>query len=254
MRDASPFDHPAFAPFRSLLDGERMPDLLQLNAMACARGLALDNGIPLAFVAATPASALAYEQAIATQGRIGIRPGSWHDAFNALVWLTLPRTKCALNALHAKAAVAPGRHARTRQRDAATLVDESGLILACADAALVGLLRQRAWQQLFVTARARVDAAFVPLVVGHGMLDKLRRPWRGITAHVLIIPAAMNGPADSAAVATLDAAAAAQIRAESFLPAVLLPLPVAALAGWDGEALGPRLYDDVSIFRPSMLV
>lgn len=66
MRDASrfgssPFDHPAFAPFRPLLAGGRSPDLPQLNTWAGARGLALDNGMPLAFVAATHTSALAYE-------------------------------------------------------------------------------------------------------------------------------------------------------------------------------------------------
>ena len=231
-----------------------MPELPQLNAWAGARGLALDNGTPLAFVAATRASALTYEQAIATRGQIGVRANTWHDVLNALVWLTLPRTKCALNARHVAAAAAPVRHARTRERDAATLVDESGLILACADDELVELLRRRAWQALFVTARARVEAAFVPLAVGHGMLDKLRRPWRGVTAHVLIVPVAAGDPADPAVIATLDVAAAARVHAQPFDPSSLLPLPVAGLPGWDAEALGPRLYDDISVFRRSVLV
>ena len=152
------------------------------------------------------------------------------------------------------AAAAPVRHARTRERDAATLVDESGLILACADAELVELLRRRAWKALFVEARARVEAAFVPLAVGHGMLDKLRLPWRGITAHVLVVPLAAGDPADPAVIAALDAGAAARIHAAPFSPASLLPLPVVGLPGWDAEALGLRLYDDVSVFRPSVIV
>ncbi len=250
----SPFDHPAFAPFRLFLAGGRLPEPPQLNAWAVARGLAHDNGMPLAFVAAPRTSALAFEQAIANRGEIGVRADSWHDALNALVWLTLPRTKCALNACHVAAAAAPARHARTRERDAATLVDESGLILACADAELVDLLRRRAWQTLFVAARGRVEAAFVPLVVGHGMLDKLRRPWRGITAHVLVVPVPAGDPADPATIAALDAAVAARVRAAPFNPSSLMPLPVAGLPGWDAEALGLRLYDDVSVFRPSVLV
>ena len=249
-----PFEHPAFAPFRPLLAAGLMPDLAQLNAWAVERGLALDNGMALTFVAAARAPALAYEQAIAMHGRIGIRADSWHDTFNALVWLTLPRTKCALNALHVDAAAAPGRHARTRDRDAATLFDESGLVLACADDDLVDLLRRRAWKALFVEARARVESAFVPLTVGHGMLDKLRCPWRGITAHVLVVPMAVGDPADPLVHAALDAAVAARVRRPPFLPAMLLPLPVAGLPGWDGEGLGPHLYDDVSVFRPSVLV
>lgn len=253
-RRASPFDHPAFAPFRPLLAADRMPALPQLNAWAGARRLALDNGMPLTFVAAVPVSAMAFEQAIARDGRIGVRPDSWHDALNALVWLTLPRTKCALTALHVDAGTAPGRHARTRARDAATLFDESGLIVACADGELVDLLRQRAWKALFVSARARVEAAFVPLTVGHGMLDKLRSPWRGITAHVLVVSAAASDPGDPVAIAALDDAVAARLRARPLLPSALMPLPVAGLPGWDAEALGPRLYDDVSVFRPSVLV
>jgi hypothetical protein len=30
---------------------------------------------------------------------------------------------------------------------------------------------------------------------------------------------------------------------------MLPPLPVAALPGWDSEALGARLFDDPSVFR-----
>ncbi len=231
-----------------------MPALSQLNAWAGARGVALDSGMPLTFVAAVPVPALDYERAIATHGQVGMRPDSWHDALNALVWLTLPRTKCALNALHVGAATTPVRHARARERDAATLFDESGLILACADNELVDWLRKRAWKALFVSARARVEAAFVPLTVGHGMLEKLRRPWRGITAHVLVVPVAAGDPTDPATIAALDAAVAARLRRQPFLPASLSPLPVAGLPGWDSEALGPRLFDDVSVFRPSVLV
>lgn len=253
-RGNSPFDHPAFAPWRALLADDRMPTLGELNAWARTRGLALDNGLPLAFVEATSASALAYERSIATRGHVGMRPDNWHDALNALVWLTLPRTKCALNALHVDAAMASVPHARTRERDAATLLDESGLILACADDELVDLLRRHAWKALFVDARARVEAAFAPLPVGHGLLDKLRRPWRGITAHVLVVPVVAGDAANPLVIAALDAAAAARIRARPLLPACLLPLPVAGLPGWDPEALGVRLYDDVSVFRPSVLV
>ncbi len=208
----------------------------------------------MTFAAAAPASALAYERGIADTGRIGIRLDNWHDALNALVWLTLPRTKCALNSLHIHPGTAPHPHARTRVRDAATLLDESGLILACGDDDLAEMLRRRAWHALFVAARARVDAAFVPVAVGHGMLEKLRRPYRGITAHVLVVPASAGGPADAGALAALDASAAARIRSGTFLPGTLLPLPVAALAGWDTEALGERLFNDASVFRPSVLV
>jgi len=55
--------------------------------------------------------------------------------------------------------------------------------------------------------------------------------------------------------AALDAAAAATISARgvAFAPEDLLPLPVAALPGWDVEASGARLFDDAAVFRSRML-
>jgi hypothetical protein len=36
-------------------------------------------------------------------------------------------------------------------------------------------------------------------------------------------------------------------------PEDLLPLPVAALPGWDVEGNGARRFDDTAVFRPRML-
>ena len=50
----------------------------------------------------------------------------------------------------------------------------------------------------------------------------------------------------------VDALASSKIerRGNSLSPRDLLPLPLAALPGWDVEQLGERLFDDVSVFRP----
>ncbi|MEP7329992.1 MAG: DUF3025 domain-containing protein [Betaproteobacteria bacterium] len=257
MIQTSVFSHPAYAPFLPMLADGALPDLAQLNRWAAQRKLALDDGTSLRFVVGAPGNALAYEQAIATRGDIGLRADNWHDAFNALVWLALPRTKSALNAHHVASTrdQVASPHARTRERDAATLIDESGMILACDDEELVDLLRRHAWRELLVERRARVDAAFLPLVIGHGLLDKLRAPFRGITAHVLVVPrGAASTSLSPTTIAVLDQVAAARIRATPFTPPSLLPLPVAGLSGWDTEGLGPRLFDDISVFRPSVLV
>ncbi|MEO6565796.1 MAG: DUF3025 domain-containing protein [Casimicrobiaceae bacterium] len=252
--DAAALRHPAFAPWRHRLAGG-MPTLVELERWARDEALALDDGTPLRFVASVPSSALAYEQAIAHRGEIGLRPGNRHDLFNALVWLALPRTKCALNARHvADAGVPAAPHGRTRVRDATTLLDESGLLLACDDDALIALLRRHAWRELFVDARARVEATFVPIVVGHGLLEKLCVPFRGITAQVLLVSrGTATALLDGATLGVLDATAAVRIAALSH-PGELTPLPVAGLPGWDTEQLGERLFDDVSVFRPAVLV
>lgn len=215
----------------------------------------MPDGRPLAFVAAPRRrGALDYERAIAQRGEIATRPENLHDALNAFMWLAFPRSKAALNAVHVAAASAPTRNARSRVRDAATLLDESGLVLACTDAELVTLLRARAWRNLFWTRRDEVARRMRPMVIGHGLAARLLRPFRALTAKVLVVPVEPSTlPDGEAAQAVVDTAAAALVAGHAFGPASLTPLPVAALPGWSDEGLGERLFDDVSVFRPRVL-
>jgi len=156
--------------------------------------------------------------------------------------------------VHVRSAGAGTANARNRARDAATLLDESGLLLGCADADLATLLRERAWRELFWTRRDEVVRGMHPLVLGHGLAEKLLSPYRALTAHVLLLdmlpaPAAAAGAADGA----LDATAATIIAAPDFGPDWLTPLPVAALPGWDADVSGESLFDDLSVFRPPVL-
>ncbi|HEX4884920.1 MAG TPA: DUF3025 domain-containing protein [Casimicrobiaceae bacterium] len=241
--------HPAFAPYAAWLgDGAAPPRIEALNALAGARALALPDGRPLAFAEAGGGGALAYERRVAEEGVVATRPGSWHDAFNALAWLAFPRTKAALNAVHCRRGAQDTPNQRDRARDAATLLDESGLVVACEDATFAALLREHAWRELFVE-REREVAHMVAVAIGHGLLDKLRRPFPAITARVLVLcaPGRLEELRD---VAALDAAAAHAVAAPTLLPDVLLPLPVAALPGWDVDGRGSSRFDDRAVYRP----
>jgi len=245
------FAHPAFAPYRQWLAADTLPDLVQLNAWAADARLALPDGKPLRFGGAAPGGALAYESAVARDGLVHVRRGHWHDALNALVWLAFPKTKAALNARHLRDLASATPNARSRSRDAATLLDESGLILVCADPELAQLLRERSWRALFDARRDAVARAMWPFAIGHGMLVKLQAPFRAITARTLILPIdPATLPAGVAGQARVDAAAARAIGGAALRPDMLPPLPVAALPGWDSEALDARLFDDQSVFRP----
>jgi hypothetical protein len=248
--------HPGLAPFARRLAATPRPGLATLNDWARERRLALPDGRPLRFAAPAPgASALDYEHAIARDGAIPSREGDPHDVFNALMWLLYPRTKAALNALHVASAASATPNSRSRVRDAATLLDESGVLLACVDADLLALLRAHAWRGLFWERRDAVAQRMRPSIIGHGLAVKLLQPFRAITAKALILPLDPATLADGdAATEVLDAAAATLVAGPSFAPSVLAPLPVAALPGWDCERLGERLFDDVSVFRPRMLV
>ena len=265
-------------------DGAPPPPVAAFAALARSRGLALPDGRALTFASLAPGGAAAagaaldWERAIAATACVGLREGSWHDAFNATAWLAFPRTKAALNAVHVEAGVAsargapagsvvattaaPGANARTRARDAATLLDESGILVACADARIVGAWREHRWRDAFGDA-ANLGASPAAWVVGHGVLDKLRAPFPALTAKALVLPVAPSAlPVDAEARrAVVDRCAAGWIaaRGAAFAPADLIPLPLAALpalawpplAGRPPMSAEPRRFDDVAVFRPA---
>ncbi len=173
-----------------------------------------------------------YEQHVAATGRVPTRDNA-HDLFNGLVWLRCPAFKTALNQAHISAPpAAPGR--RGAVRDALTLLDESGLLLA-APPALQQALREQDWPTLFLTQRALWRDGRV-LVVGHALLEKLLTPRAGLCARVLFV-----GDVE-----------APSLPAE-LTPAALPPLPVLGIPGWWPSNASPAFYADKQVFRPKRL-
>ena len=191
---------------------------------------------PLRFVDAAAFSAdRAYESHIALTATVPSRDNR-HDLFNGLVWLRFPALKRRLNELQAAEIAARGvGSVRGPLRDALTLFDENGALLA-APAALVDALRQRDWQRLFVTRReAWHDAELT--IFGHALLDKLTVPRKPITAHVLIV----DREADPLALLAADHLAAKPFAA----------LPVLGVPGWWSANEAPAFYADPAVFRPT---
>jgi hypothetical protein len=251
--------HPAFAPYARWLEAgsfAEIPACAALDGHARAAGLALPGGTRVRFVPASArrGRALDYERRIAETGEVAVRGGSLHDFCNALAWLAFPRTKAALNAVHVAARPAPAAGSRARARDAATLLDESGLLVACADPWRVRLWEAHEWRAAFGDIGEAGARPLRAVAVGHGLLAKCVVPYRAITAHALVLPIPAGPLPDEpgALAAALDAAAARRIAeaGDTWSPESLLPLPIAALPGWDSERLGARLFDDVSVFRP----
>lgn len=211
-----------------------------LTRAARERGVLSGRGAPIAFVAPDAAGGLAYESFIAATGRVPTR-ANLHDAFNALAWLVWPRAKAALNARQAdeidRAGIGP---VRGPVRDAATLVDESGLLLAADDVEVFAALAAHDWQRLLVHWRARWGRDICAFAFGHALLEKLAGPFKAITACVVPI----------AASAGLDDAAAAFFARADFAPPKLPHLPVLGVPGWCEANADPHFYDDARVFRP----
>lgn len=254
--------HPAFAALFPWLD--QAVDALtleRLNACAVARvgPPRTDTGAVIHFVAsAVGGSAADYETQILRTGAVPTRPGNPHDAFNALCWIAFPGFKRAANALHVahlKRAQSALGMPRGPLRDALTLLDESGVIVLCADPLLAGLLRERQWKELFWERRTDVARALRFVVCGHALYEKLLRPYPAITARALIVPApvALFEHGLSAQRQFADDGAARRVRA-GISSQDAPPLPLAGIPGWDHGNGVPEFYDNRAVFRPPQAV
>lgn len=225
-------------------EASKAPDARDVLAATAARlGIHNAAGRPIRFAPAGAAGDAAYEEHIACTGEVPTRDNA-HDFFNALVWLTFPRTKARLNALQAQAIAATGIGAqRGPLRDAATLIDENAVLLVTRRADIVGALRRHDWPALFLECRGAWRAEVRPVVFGHALMEKLSAPYKAITAHALPVPLAAD-----ASLAEIDAHVAAALE-PALTPRQLLPLPVLGIPGW-ADNDDPAFYDDPAVFRP----
>lgn len=238
---------PAFAHLRPWLDrmpNDDWPDLATLNGFAERQDLRNAGGLPLRFTPQTsPCGQLEYELGIHASGNVPSRERNWHDLFNALTWLAFPATKAALNAMH-QTTLLPGRN-RLPASDTATLFDESGLLLIGADDRLIEPLTARRWRQALVDRRT-LWTEVATYVIGHAVLEKLLRPWPGITAKCLFLKLPPDSPLER-----VDAALALHWQAAAIeSPGQLLPLPVLGIPGWWPANRDDAFYDDARYFRP----
>ena len=261
--------NPAFEslwPVIALCPSGRFPQAGDLSELAQARGVASGGGAALWFVSGgNAAPGPSYEVRIYRDGEVPTRPDNFHDFFNALAWLVFPKTKALLNRMHYEYMMA--RRSEARQgtartdagsrgtaRDVLTLFDESGAIVACSEPELEGLLRRFEWKTLFWTRRAEVGRAMRYFLLGHAILEKALRPYKGVTAKALVLPVSrdfLDMPIESQ-IAAADGRAAEYFAQPSALDSTrtLPPLPILGVPGWEAANQSESFYDDASVFRP----
>lgn len=227
-----------------------------LNAQAVVQGLRNQRGLQLTFVPqqSLPA-ATAYEAFIGATGCVPTRE-NLHDFFNAMVWLSFPRIKRALNALQAaQIAVAGIGKSRGPARDAATLFDENAALLVVRDApsgrALVEALRSHRWRAAFIGQRASFGSEAQVWLFGHALMEKLVSPYKAITAHtwVVLAPPEFFALDPVRGRAWIDAAVAQKLERDALHTADFTPLPVLGVPDW-WPGQDAAFYADASVFRP----
>lgn len=224
----------------------------ELRRDARESGCATGRGAPLTFIpqAALPAGT-AYEAHIAATGGVPTRE-NLHDFFNALVWLSYPRVKAALNARQARVIERDGiGGSRGPERDALTLFDENAVIFVTSDSSLSRALVEFDWRRLFVKERSGWGRRCLVRPFGHALLEKLIDPYKACTGHAWIVeapPEFFDWPA-TRQTTWLDETIAATLAGASLGSRMFAPLPVLGIPGWSPANSDAAFYDDERVFR-----
>jgi hypothetical protein len=235
----------------SRLPAARWPDHADLTA--AAGGITTGRGVPIRFVNPrhrTDKERRYYELRIAETGEVETRPENWHDLFNALAWITYPQAKARINAQHAAMLKERGEEEakhRSPERDALTLFDEGGVVVASTSPELMRLIVDFEWKQLFWSRRAELAARMGFFGFGHAMYEQALEPYIGI---VPVSELFFMLPIESQ-VAQADALLAAHfdIRARFQSPKMMAPMPVLGVPGWHPDTDRETFYDDPKHFR-----
>jgi hypothetical protein len=224
----------------------------ELNRYAVQFGLHNHRNLHIQFVpqAALP-SGVAYEAHISQTGCVPTRD-NLHDFFNALVWLTFPRIKAQLNALQASeierlATISTAMH-RGKVRDAATIFDESAVLLVTIDQELVAALRSHEWLETFHSRREEFNQRCAIFLFGHALMEKLVSPYKAITGHMWVASIEIAAHIVDSRYALVDAYVSGQLQGD-LTTKDFSPLPILGVPDWC-ELQDKTFYNDASVFRP----
>ncbi|MCB1986614.1 MAG: DUF3025 domain-containing protein [Burkholderiales bacterium] len=255
---------PAFEPFKPLTEAissvKNWPTCLDLESLKhqTDNDLVTHSGMPVRFVpqenAASNDFAQPYETRIYLTGMVATRSENWHDFFNALVWMTFPNAKAALNYIHYQALV----HAFQRKtegrgtlRDAATLFDESGVVVLSSQSHLIELLRQHEWKDVFWRERETVLKSMRFIVFGHALYEKALNPYLGMTGKGVFfqVKALFFRRPLTEQLHAIDQWLADFLLQKLSVTADLSPIPLLGYPGWfDGNGFS-EFYDNPQYFR-----
>jgi hypothetical protein len=254
-RETLPADcllHPAFDGFSrhlALLQGDRWPQVDDLNGCWPAARSRSAGGMPLRFVAQDAdllSDGLHYERRICERGLIATREANWHDLFNALVWVEHSAMKAAINRRQAADVTCVGPALRTRAQCALTHFDEAGAVVLLRDRSLLDLWDAHDWHGLFWERRRQLTAALELRLIGHALLEHALVPRQLLVAKCLVAVDADAGMDTVLHRLAQDIACGACLQD----PQELRPLPLSGLPGWHPDSDDPAFHRQAPCYRP----
>lgn len=235
------------------MNWQQWPSCDELNALL-PDDLANYQGQPLTLVEQTDellSDGIYYEQRIYQQGLVPTRSANWHDFFNALIFLLFPRTKREMNRLHVEHMAQFGSHKRTPCRDAITLFDECGVIIAYTNDEIMQQLSNHQWYEGFVENRECWQKSVSATMIGHANYEKALEPYIGFTGKALYLKVSeeffeLEFWDRYQYLDTLLAQNLALLLQDN---SNLYPLPILGVPGWWPANENAEFYDNQQYFR-----
>ncbi|WAJ69031.1 DUF3025 domain-containing protein [Catenovulum adriaticum] len=240
----------------NLSDFSSFPSAAQLTQLMTQ--LQADQKLkPVEFIAQSDSMnwhGMSYEELIFAKQKIPTRIDNWHDLFNACIWALFPNTKRCLNELHVNDITQYGLKQRTKQRDALTLFDECGVVLAYTQDTDKTALKTHLWLESFWQNRSRWFTSIKPFIFGHAMYEMSLKPFIGLTAKAYFLRVSddfFQWPA-AQQYRYLDQQLAREIAEQATLKnnQHLSPLPILGVPFWYDDNQEREFYLNENYFRP----
>jgi hypothetical protein len=249
-------EHPAFSVIESVVR-ERLsrlghfPEPNELRGLAAGVSTAIEPWFD--FVQQDDARLAAvggFDALIAESARIPTRPLLHHDLLGALIWLHFPALKSAIH----RTQIAGGPGPRGPSKNAATHLDESGVLVVSSDSGVFEALADLKWFEVFWQRRAALFPTTRFIAFGHGLLDSLREPHPNVMGKALFVhvTAAQLELSASQLRVFLDQQVAQRLTQFLIEPARLHPLPVLGIPGWSALQ-SEAFYQNEQYFRVARL-
>ncbi len=257
LRDADYYAGIRAAAVRLNFSDGKVPDTRALNQLLQngPQTIVNANGHTISFTAQNMGpSAYGYEAQIFSTGAVPTRPDNIHDLFNALVWVSFPLSKAAINRRHiaARENQAVGKN-RGPVQDALTLFDESGVIVVSDRPDLLGCIERFEWKDLFWRQRESVARHMRFFLFGHGLMEQMLKPYVGLTGKSLLmtVEATWLSCSIDGLLQHVDARSRTLLDSPTCFARGrdLLPLPLLGIPGWSTDNVRESYYDNVQYFR-----
>ncbi len=270
-RQASP---PVLAILKEtgLLNNDRFPTATELNAVVTQFHPKWEGPLFKGQSTFSDNESRYYETIISEDNVVPTREESWHDLFNALIWLQFPQTKKLLNELHVEDIKQHGVTPRTPRRNRITHFDECGVVIALEAPAesewnpssatntqkeqLTRFLSQLAahqWEAVFVAQRDKWGKTVTPFIFGHANLEMMLSPFIGLTGKWLAVsvPSGFHRCDPWQQRKLVDEAVVERIKALDHFNAapILKPIPLLGVPSWYA-AQSEDFYQNEAYFRP----